>query len=161
MQRQRVAEEERKRKAEEERKRLEQEQARLEEERKRLEQEAERRRKERKEREEMERKRREAEQRRSDQELLRQLQQSLSEHIRSNFNITGLARGQTCKLRVRLAADGAVIGVAIASSSGDPVFDRRAATAVQKSSPLPVPRDAAAFERLGLQELTFVFDPWH
>ncbi|WP_058534997.1 cell envelope integrity protein TolA [Legionella saoudiensis] len=49
------------------------------------------------------------------------------------------------QFRIRLAPDGAVLEVTLTRSSGDPLLDRSAQTAIRKASPLPVPTDAATF----------------
>jgi colicin import membrane protein len=49
------------------------------------------------------------------------------------------------QFRIRLAPDGAVLEVSLTRSSGDPLLDRSAQTAIYKASPLPVPTDAEAF----------------
>lgn len=51
-----------------------------------------------------------------------------------------------CELLIRLAPGGMVLDVQISKSSGDPSLDSSARMAVLKSSPLPVPSDAKAFE---------------
>jgi colicin import membrane protein len=50
------------------------------------------------------------------------------------------------QFRIRLAPDGAVLEVSLIRSSGDPILDRSAQTAIYKASPLPVPSDAATFD---------------
>ncbi|MFT4057947.1 MAG: cell envelope integrity protein TolA [Legionella sp.] len=49
------------------------------------------------------------------------------------------------QFRIRLAPDGAVLEVTLTRSSGDPLLDRSAQTAIYKASPLPVPKDASTF----------------
>ncbi|CAM4444680.1 MAG: hypothetical protein LEGION0403_FIIPPAGN_01146 [Legionella sp.] len=49
------------------------------------------------------------------------------------------------QFRIRLAPDGAVLEVTLTRSSGDPLLDRSAQTAIRKASPLPVPQDATTF----------------
>lgn len=49
------------------------------------------------------------------------------------------------QFRIRLAPDGAVLEVTLTRSSGDPLLDRSAQTAIRKASPLPVPTDATTF----------------
>jgi colicin import membrane protein len=51
-----------------------------------------------------------------------------------------------CELMIRIAPGGMVIDVQVTKSSGDPSLDSSARAAVLKSSPLPVPKDANAFE---------------
>ncbi|AHE67087.1 cell envelope integrity protein TolA [Legionella oakridgensis] len=49
------------------------------------------------------------------------------------------------KFRIRLAPNGAVLEVSLIRSSGDPILDRSAQSAIYKASPLPVPSDPDAF----------------
>jgi colicin import membrane protein len=49
------------------------------------------------------------------------------------------------QFRIRLAPDGMVLEVSLIRSSGDPLLDRSAQTAIYKASPLPVPTDANTF----------------
>lgn len=49
------------------------------------------------------------------------------------------------QFRIRLAPDGAVVDVSLTRSSGDPLLDRSAQTAIYKASPLPVPADMETF----------------
>lgn len=49
------------------------------------------------------------------------------------------------QFRIRLAPDGSVLEVSLSRSSGDPLLDRSAQTAIYKASPLPVPTDAETF----------------
>jgi len=49
------------------------------------------------------------------------------------------------QFRIRLAPDGMVLQVSLTRSSGDPLLDRSAQTAIYKASPLPVPTDAETF----------------
>ena len=51
-----------------------------------------------------------------------------------------------CELMIRIAPGGMVLDVQVTKSSGDPALDSSARSAVLKSSPLPVPKDADAFE---------------
>jgi colicin import membrane protein len=51
------------------------------------------------------------------------------------------------KFRIRLAPDGMVLEVSLIKSSGDPILDRSAQTAIYKASPLPVPHDPATFNQ--------------
>lgn len=55
-------------------------------------------------------------------------------------------RGLSSQFRIRLAPDGAVLEVSLIRSSGDPILDRSAQTAIYKASPLPVPTDPATFD---------------
>jgi len=49
------------------------------------------------------------------------------------------------QFHIRLAPDGAVLEVSLTKSSGDPILDRSAQTAIYKASPLPVPNDSDTF----------------
>ena len=53
--------------------------------------------------------------------------------------------GLSSQFRIRLAPDGGVLEVSLTRSSGDPILDRSAQTAIYKASPLPVPGDPATF----------------
>ena len=95
----------------------------------------------------------------SDKKLVASLGSEINDKIASYFNLTGLPEGLSCKLRVNLLPDGEVVNASIQESSGNDIFDRRAVTAVQKASPLPVPKDADTFERLNLRDFTITFKP--
>ena len=49
------------------------------------------------------------------------------------------------QFRIRLAPNGSVLEVALTRSSGDPILDRSAQSAIYKASPLPVPSDPTTF----------------
>ncbi|BCA95508.1 protein TolA [Legionella antarctica] len=49
------------------------------------------------------------------------------------------------QFRIRLAPDGMVLDVSLTHSSGDPLLDRSAQSAIYKASPLPVPTDVETF----------------
>lgn len=53
--------------------------------------------------------------------------------------------GLSSQFRIRLAPDGMVLEVTLTRSSGDPLLDRSAQTAIRKASPLPVPTNAETF----------------
>lgn len=53
--------------------------------------------------------------------------------------------GLSSQFRIRLAPNGIVLDVNLTRSSGDPILDRSAQSAIYKASPLPVPSDPAAF----------------
>ena len=57
-----------------------------------------------------------------------------------------LRPGLSSQFRIRLAPNGAVLEVSLIKSSGDPILDRSAQTAIYKASPLPVPEDAETFD---------------
>ncbi len=63
-------------------------------------------------------------------------------------------RTLSTQLTIRLASDGSVLNVSLAKSSGDALLDRSAEAAVYKASPLPVPDDAATFDRMRTINLT-------
>ena len=66
--------------------------------------------------------------------------------------------GLKCTIRVRLMSDGTVIDAEVISSSGDEIFDRSAENAVNKASPLPVPKDKELFAR-EFRSFQFLFNP--
>ena len=67
-------------------------------------------------------------------------------------------QGMSCKIKVRLIPSGDVVAANVVQSSGDPVFDRSAVTAVLKASPLPVPpSELGLFDQF--REFSFDFDP--
>ncbi len=49
------------------------------------------------------------------------------------------------QFRIRLAPNGTVLEVTLTRSSGDPILDRSAQSAIYKASPLPVPSDPEMF----------------
>lgn len=63
--------------------------------------------------------------------------------------------GLECTLYVTQAPGGAVLGVKIGDCNGDDAVRDSVSNAVYRSSPLPAPRDARAFER----RLVIVFKP--
>ena len=66
--------------------------------------------------------------------------------------------GLKCTIRVKLLSDGTVIDAEVISSSGDEDFDRSAENAVNKASPLPVPKDKELFAR-EFRSFQFLFNP--
>jgi colicin import membrane protein len=76
---------------------------------------------------------------------------------RSWIRPDGVGKGLQCIVQVRLVPTGEVISVRITKSSGNAVFDRSVQAAVQKASPLPVPKDANVFEKM--REVEFLFNP--
>ena len=67
-------------------------------------------------------------------------------------------KGMRCKVLVRLIPSGDVISVRIIQSSGNSAFDRSVEMAVNKASPLPVPKSSSGlFDHF--REVEFVFDP--
>lgn len=67
---------------------------------------------------------------------------------------TGVDRSLSCELLIRVGPGGTVLSVQIARSSGDPGLDNSARTAVNKASPLPVPKDAELFDHFRQLRLT-------
>lgn len=57
----------------------------------------------------------------------------------------GADKKLTCELMISVAENGSVSAVQITKTSGDPALDRSARAAVLKASPLPVPKNHAAF----------------
>ena len=146
--------EDEKRQAEAELKRIEKKKQQAEAERLRIEEE-----KRKKAAAEAERKRAAAEQRAQDRKTLQDIVEQIYVEVTGNFNKTGLPKGLECVLSVQTIPGGEVISVTINKSSGNEVFDRRAVTAVDKASPLPLPADAVVFDRLGLRKFNFKFAP--
>lgn len=67
-------------------------------------------------------------------------------------------KGMKCKILVRLIPSGDVVSVRVIQSSGNPAFDRSVEMAVNKASPLPVPKSSTGlFDHF--REVEFVFDP--
>jgi colicin import membrane protein len=153
---------ERKRRIEEDKKKAEEaERIRKEEERKRIEAEQKRREQEEALKRQLaeEQQQREAQQASQDQKMLRTIAANIYRQVVSNFNKSGLPPGLECELTVRTIPGGEVINVSISRSSGNEIFDRRAMAAVEKASPLPLPGDAATFDRLKLRQIAFSFRP--
>ena len=137
------------------------EQARIEEEKRKA--EAERKRKEeekrKKEAEEAQRKQLAQEQQDQDKKTLQNIVAEIYQVVTGNFNKTGLPKGLECVLSVQTVPGGEVISVTVNKSSGNEVFDRRAVTALEKASPLPLPADPATLDRLRLRKFNFRFKP--
>jgi colicin import membrane protein len=80
----------------------------------------------------------------------------LIQTIERNWNRPPSARaGLECTLYVTQATGGTVLDVRIGACNGDQAVRESVANAVYRSSPLPAPRDARAFER----RLVIVFKP--
>lgn len=60
----------------------------------------------------------------------------------------------SCRFEIQLAASGEVLKVVLLKTSGDPVLDRSAQTAIYNASPLPVPKTPEAFESFKTVSLT-------
>jgi len=67
--------------------------------------------------------------------------------------------GMSCKIQVRLQADGRVSSVNASCSGGDAAFERSAEAAVRKAAPFPMPPDALVAEQLLGQVVAFRFSP--
>ena len=178
LERRRELEEKKKREAEKERERIEKEKQealaekkRIEEQKRQAELEKERI-EEARRREEEERRRREAEQalkeqleaeqraaeeaqKHADQKVIDQYGARIQEAIRRQFNTVGLPEDLSCVLQIRTVPGGDVVEVRVVQSSGNSIFDRRAETAVNKASPLPVPDNMRIFEKMREIRLTF------
>lgn len=165
LEKQRKLEEEKKKQAEEEKRKAEEEKKKLEEEKKKKEAELKRQEEERKQKEaekalqEQLAKEQAEEQRKQDLTLQQKIARDIYDKVTKNFNRTGLPDELSCELHVKLLPGGEVIDVSVSKSSGNEIFDRRALTAVQKASPLPVPEELETFERLNLRDITFTFKP--
>ena len=96
-------------------------------------------------------------QQKQDRIILQDIRAKLYRVVTANFNRTGLPEGLESTISVGAIPGGEVIRVTVYQSSGNEVFDRRAVTAVEKASPLPLPSDPATFERLRLRKFTFKF----
>lgn len=96
-----------------------------------------------------------AEQVAADAKVIEGLQSPIKSAISRNFNVVGLPPGLSCKLLIRMVPGGEVVGVQVAQSSGNPVFDQRARDAVYQASPLPVPTEPRIFEKMRDLQLTF------
>ena len=66
--------------------------------------------------------------------------------------------GLKCTIRVRVLSDGTVMDAKVISSSGDEDFDRSAENAVNKASPLPIPKDKELFAK-EFRSFQFLFNP--
>lgn len=82
----------------------------------------------------------------------------IRQQVTRNWNQpTGVPRGLSCLVRVRLAAGGEILGVSVLQSSGNALFDRSVENAVYKAAPLPVPQDPELFKYV--REINIRFDP--
>jgi TonB family protein len=77
---------------------------------------------------------------------------------RSWIRPVSITAGLKSTIRVRLLSDGTVMDAEVTSSSGDENFDRSAENAVNKASPLPVPKDKELFAR-EFRSFQFLFNP--
>lgn len=63
-------------------------------------------------------------------------------------------KSASCQFEIKIAPGGTVLNVKLTRSSGSPILDRSAQTAIYKASPLPVPSDPDAFTIFRLVRLT-------
>lgn len=81
-------------------------------------------------------------------------------HLKRYWSLPpGSYAGRQSLVLIRLAPNGAVLSVRVATSSGDTSFDRLAETTIQKASPLPMPADPDAAKALANQGVQFIFRP--
>ena len=66
---------------------------------------------------------------------------------------------RSSQFRIRLAPNGIVLDVNLTRSSGDPILDRSAQSAIYKASPLPVPSDPATFNLF--RDISLTVRPQH
>lgn len=79
--------------------------------------------------------------------IVNQYQGLIIEAISKNWLVpSGTDPNITCQLYISLLPDGKVTEVKIVKSSGNIALDRSAVAAVYKASPLPVPKDPAAYK---------------
>lgn len=79
----------------------------------------------------------------------------ITQAISQRWLIPDNVKKQTqCRLQIRLAPGGTVLSVTVLKGSGNAVLDRSAVTAVYKSSPLPVPKEASLFNQFRVLNLT-------
>ena len=71
----------------------------------------------------------------------------LSEHIRKHWNKPAAPGHFPCTIHVKLLPDGTVTDAKVVDSCGNPVVDRSIEEAAYRSSPMPRPEDASAFDR--------------
>ncbi|MBI3775074.1 MAG: cell envelope integrity protein TolA [Gammaproteobacteria bacterium] len=71
---------------------------------------------------------------------------------------TNFAPGTQCTVSVKLIPTGDVVDSKLSSCNGDDIFSRSVEAAVQKASPLPVPKDDPDAFNL-MREINFVFKP--
>jgi colicin import membrane protein len=74
-----------------------------------------------------------------------QYKAKILQQIQQNWIMPENVENLSCLLEVQLAPGGVVLDVKVLKSSGNPALDRSAIAAVNKSSPLPAPKDSAAF----------------
>jgi len=155
----RKAEEEKQRQAEAERQKAEAAKQKAEAEQKRIEEEAKRKAAQEALQKQLaeEQRKHDAEQTKQDQKTIYLYGERIKQAIRQEFNTVGLPDGLSCVFVIRMIPGGQVVESHIEKSSGNPVFDRRAETALSKASPLPVPDNPRLFEKM--REIRLTFEP--
>ncbi len=98
-----------------------------------------------------------AAQAREDKSMIARYTVAIRNQVASAFVYPDLTADLKCTLLVRTIPGGEVIVARVVKSSGNPLFDRQAETAVRKASPLPVPSEARLFETF--REFRLLFDP--
>lgn len=68
------------------------------------------------------------------------------QQIQQNWIVPQNVEHLSCELRVEVAPGGMVLKVTVTHSSGNEALDRSALAAVNKASPLPVPKNSADFD---------------
>ena len=87
--------------------------------------------------------------------LLERILQQASDATFTVTHMESAKAGLECTLDVTQATGGSVLNVTIGTCNGDQAVRESVANAVYRSSPLPAPRDARAFQR----RLVIVFKP--
>lgn len=83
---------------------------------------------------------------RAQQGLIDQYKSQVLAAIQSNWRIPSVNDKLSCIYQVNLAPGGVVISVKLQKGSGNAALDQSAKVAIYRSSPLPVPKDPAAFD---------------
>lgn len=92
-----------------------------------------------------------------DQDLIDRYIRQIRQKIENAFINPVPQSKLSCVIRIRMIPGGEVVSASIEQSSGNPAFDRQAAVAVEKASPLPVPDDPRLFNKF--RELPIFFNP--
>lgn len=79
------------------------------------------------------------------------------QQVGQNWIVPEVNKNISCRLAITLAPGGTVLDVKLVKSSGNAALDRSAIQAVYKASPLPVPKDTAAFN--AMRELDMIVRP--
>lgn len=81
------------------------------------------------------------------QGVLDKYRAQIMQAIQSNWHPVEQNSKLFCQILVHVGPGGVVTGIELIQSSGDAVLDRSARVAILKSSPLPVPTEAALFDQ--------------